>query len=450
MSPMRTPARAGIGVASVAALSAMSTLAATCSGTAEPAVGVGAVVPSSAYNDGNIELVIQGGPFRPAYDIDTSAGSATTQRGAFAAYLTPHDFEGPRVAVDSLTWLGPSALAATLRPGIPAGTYDVAVIDPRGALAELPKAFSSLGSDVTPPSVKILGPQGGTIVNPTAEVPVAFSASDSPGTLAVMRWTVSSPGITPLTGTCPVGPSVTQSTCQFVFVVPQPLLGGQPLNINVSAKDAAGNEGLDVTTLAVGLPPKVTKFLPTEGPAQGGTDITVEGDDFITGTQVLMGGVPIEPGGGTVMDPHHITGRTPIHDPGLFPVVVRTGGASAKADGNFLFVAAPVVLAVSPPSGPTSGGTAVSVVGKGFREATSLRFGSDFGTAAPLLCATLVSPNRIQGYLPPGAGAVSIFALDPVSGTSERPLAFTYLSEDSPDGSSLAVPPCLAADGGAP
>lgn len=441
---MRIPARAWLGVASVGSL-----LAATCSGSPEMALGVTSITPALAYNDHKVDLVIHGGPFRPAYDIDTGDGRAVTQLGAFTAYLAPRDTDGQRVPVDGLTWLSTTALAATLRAGVPEGAYDIVVLDPRGAAGELEDGFSSLGQDVTAPKVTIVEPEGGTVVNPSAEVPVAYTAKDTPGTLGAMRWTVSASGVVPLTGTCPLGPNATESTCRLVFVVPPSLRSGDVLNLNVEAVDAANNLGRDVTTLIVGVSPVVTAVSPLEGPADGSTEISVLGDNFVTGTQVLVGGALIEPNGGTVVDEHHIVGTTPAHDPGTFPIIVRSGGLSARASTPFTFVSQPIILAVTPSSGPPMGGTYVTIVGKGFRDETEIRFGFEFPTSLPLLCPIHVGPNRIEGYVPGGQGAVSVWAKDPVSGTSERPLAFIYLSEDSPDGAAFALPPCLA-DGGVP
>jgi hypothetical protein len=442
---MRIPARAWLGVASVGSL-----LGATCAGTPEAAIGVSSITPAVAYNNHKIELVIHGGPFRPAYDIDTGDGRAATQQGAFTAYLAPKALGGQRVAVNRLTWLSTTALAASLREDVPQGVYDVVVLDPRGVAGELEEGFSSLGRDTTPPNIPTLEPDEGTVVNPSAEVPVVFEAEDAPGTLSTMRWTVSADGVDSITGTCPLGPNTTDYTCRFVFAVPPRLRSGDILKLDVEAVDAAGNSYRDGRTLAVGIAPVVRFVSPLEGPADGNAEIAVEGDNFIPGTQVLVGGVPIEPNGGTIRDEHHIVGKTPAHDPGVFPIFVRTGGVSVKAPEPYTFVAQPLVLAVTPTSGSPAGGTFVTIVGKGFRDDTEIRFGSGFATTAfPLLCPVHVGPNRIEGYAPPGDGLVSIFALDPVSGTSERPLAFTYLTEDSPDASPPMTPPCLA-DGGLP
>ena len=81
---------------------------------------------------------------------------------------------------------------------------------------------------------------------------------------------------------------------------------------------------------------------------------------------------------------------------------------------------------------------------------TVISFGDEFETSVPILCPTLVSPNRIEGFAPPGLGAVAVWAKDPVSGSGNQlDLAFTYLTEDSPDGSSVAAPQTCP-DGGIP
>jgi hypothetical protein len=440
MAAMRISGRATLGVASL--------FATTCSGSTEPAVGVSAVAPASAYNDETVSIVIEGGPFRAAYDIDTSAGRAMTQLGAFTAFLSPTAPSAQRVAVESLTWLSPSALAAVLPSHIAAGVYDVEVRDPRGALALLPQGFVSLGPDVTPPMLSIVEPASGTVVNAGAEVPVAFSADDGPGRLDSMRWQVSSPDIDTLSGTCPLGPDAQQATCRFVFVVPRPAQMGQALNVIVEATDGAGRVGRAQTTLAVGVAPKVTGFSPIEGPAVGGTTITVTGDNFISGSQILVDGLPLWPQGGTVTDNGRtISGTTTAHGPGLFPLAVQTGAIVVKAAAAFEYVGQPQLRAVSPSSGPPGGGTLITIVGKNFRERkTIFGIGPDAESAVELGCLVYVSPNRVQGYAPPGAGAASIFAHDPVGGDDVLPIAFTYLSDDSPD-AATGAPAC---DGGPP
>jgi hypothetical protein len=443
---MRLPARASLGVASL--------LAAACTESTEPAVTITTVTPASAYNDNNVDVQIEGGPFRPEYDIDTTAGTAVPQLGAFTAFLTRHAPRLDQVAVDALMWISPSQIEAVLPLGIAAGSYDVVVRDPRGSLARLPGAFTSLGPDETPPQISIIEPGPGTIVNAQAEVPVAFEADDGAGQLAVLTWTVSLDGVQTLQGTCPLEPNAQKTTCRFNFVVPEPRVTPESLTVDVTATDTASNVGTAQTTLAVGLAPTVQDVSPTIGPASGGTAVTIAGDDFITGTQVFIGDALLEPNGGEVVDAHTIHGTTTVHEPGSYAVTVQTGAEAVKAKDAFVFVGQPQVLIVSPTSGPTAGGAPLTIVGRNFRDQHQTQFsmGATIGDSATLDC-TFVSSNRCECTTMPGSGAVTIFAQDAVSGVGQLLLGYTYLDgqgdagapDEAPDEESDEAP-----DDGAP
>jgi hypothetical protein len=425
-------------------------VAAGCAGNAEPPLTISAVSPASAYNDSTLSIVIEGGPFRPIYDVDTSGASETTELGAFTAFLEPTGGSGVAVAADDLMWLSTTELAADLPANVPPGPYDVEVRDPRGALARKEMSFVSLGPDRAAPTLTIDEPPPGTVVIGGAEVPVAFEADDGPGALDMLLWKVSSIDVT-YSGSCSHAPNVARATCRFVFVAPKPTQPGQPLNILVTAIDSVGNEGQLQTTVSIGVAPVATSFEPYQGPAAGGTALSVQGANFIPGTQVLVGGALLEPGGGTVVSDTLIQGTTPAHDPGLVTVTVRTGSVAVDLPGTFEFVGRPEVLAVSPASGPLAGCAPVAIVGKYFSASAKTRvwFGSDLPTASALQCTDYVSPNRIEGLTPPGSGAVAVFAQDPVSGVGELPLAYTYLDVDTPDGGELGPVACPC-DGGTP
>jgi hypothetical protein len=453
MASMRTPGRASLGVASplVGAL-----VLASCAGSTEPPVAVTAVMPAAAYNDASVSIVIQGGPFRPAYDIDTSGGSTTPELGAFTAFLSLTGGGAEHVVPSSLTWLSTTELAAQLPSGINRGTYDIDVRDPRGRLGALTGGFSSLGPDSTPPAVAIVEPGAGTIVNAQAEVPVAFTANDGLGYLAQLSWSVSSADFKTQSGTCPLDPNAQQATCRFLFMAPAPPpnAAALPLNVVVEAEDTASNVGRAQITLAVGVAPDATSVAPTLGPATGGTFVSVVGANFIVGTQVFVGDQPLQPNGGTVMSAGLIQGTTVGQEPGTYPVMVQTGAASVQA-GTFELIGRPQVLMVSPTMGPPVGGTPVAIVGRYFRKdsgsldgATRIFFGSDRSSAAALCCPVVVSPNRIEGVTPPGAGAATIFAEDAFAGVSQLALSFNYVAPD--DAGPPTSPGCHCADGGAP
>ncbi|MBR0899398.1 IPT/TIG domain-containing protein [Bradyrhizobium tropiciagri] len=85
---------------------------------------------------------------------------------------------------------------------------------------------------------------------------------------------------------------------------------------------------------------------------------------------------------------------------------------------------APAVASISPTSGPTTGGTVVSIAGGSFSTATAVRFGATNATSF-----TIVSSERITAVAPAGTGTVDITVTNP-SGTSfASPVdQFTYVA----------------------
>src|SRR4029077_3580678 len=115
--------------------------------------------------------------------------------------------------------------------------------------------------------------------------------------------------------------------CRFVFTAPRTLQPGQPLNVNISAKDAAENVTHAVATLALGVAPTISQVAPLEGPASGGTEIVITGKSFIPGTQLLVDGVDATVAPQPSDDVSTtLRGRTPPHESGVVVVKVRMGG----------------------------------------------------------------------------------------------------------------------------
>jgi len=83
----------------------------------------------------------------------------------------------------------------------------------------------------------------------------------------------------------------------------------------------------------------------------------------------------------------------------------------------------PIVTAISPSSGPTSGGTGVTITGMDFTGATSVHFGTIAATSV-----TVVDASHITATSPAGTGAVDVTVIAPggTSGTSAAD-QFTYV-----------------------
>jgi hypothetical protein len=401
------------------------------------------VTPAAAYSDAPFSITIVGAGFRPAYDIDTTSGSASIETGGFSAFLAPPRSSGlPRVQATGLAWQSASQLVAEFPTGIAGGSYDVGVHDPRGRDTIKAGAFVSLGRDLTPPVVTILQPASGTLVGADTDVVVSCSADDGAGTVTSFGWTVTDmmTGET-ISASCPVGPSSGRQFCQLAFTPPTPASTLDLLSLDAVAYDRVGLKGSSHSILALAPRSTVTSVEPRLGPMTGGTPIDVEGTNFLDatstdpGTQIVVDGQPIPT---TFVGTTSLIGLAPAHDPGEVPISVITANAETDA-GTFTFIAPAVVRLVSPSSGPPAGGTPVAIVGDNFRDGgTTIWFG---GT--PLACQRFVSPNRIEGFAPSGTGTVGVAALDPVVNGNVLPAGFTYL-----DGAGGGTPPDT--DGGPP
>jgi hypothetical protein len=85
------------------------------------------------------------------------------------------------------------------------------------------------------------------------------------------------------------------------------------------------------------------------------------------------------------------------------------------------------VSSASPSQGPTTGGTVVTITGKGFQSGATVSFGSVQSTAV-----TVSSDTQVQAMSPAeSAGTVAITVTDPTAQSSSLPSAFTYTSGPS-------------------
>jgi hypothetical protein len=147
--------------------------------------------------------------------------------------------------------------------------------------------------------------------------------------------------------------------------------------------------------------PTVSKVSPSTGPTTGGTLVTITGTNFTGATTVLFGSVAGT--NLTVVSPTQITVDSPAQSAGLRNVFVKTPGGKSAAgpgDGFNYVVPPPTVTKVSPSSGPTTGGTLVTITGTNFTGATTVLFGTVAGTNLKVVSATQItvdSPAQSAG-----------------------------------------------------
>ena len=147
----------------------------------------------------------------------------------------------------------------------------------------------------------------------------------------------------------------------------------------------------DTVPASFAAAPTITKVSPNTGSTSGGTVITITGTNLTGATTVLFGTVA-----GTnlkVVSATKITVDSPAQSAGLRNVYVQTpGGKSAAHEADwFTSVVPPTVTKVSPPSGPTTGGTPVTITGTNFTGATTVLFGTVAGTNLKVVSATQIT-----------------------------------------------------------
>jgi hypothetical protein len=151
-------------------------------------------------------------------------------------------------------------------------------------------------------------------------------------------------------------------------------------------------------------PPTVTKLKPATGPVGGGTTVTISGTNFSGVTSVKFGATnatsfTLQ----TIKGVTSISAVAPAEPPGKVDVTVTTPGGTSAISTKDRFSFLPTVTGLSPTSGTSAGGTAVTVTGAGFalgKVATVLKFGTKKGTAVNCTSSTtctVVSPAHEVG-----------------------------------------------------
>jgi hypothetical protein len=170
--------------------------------------------------------------------------------------------------------------------------------------------------------------------------------------------------------------------------------------------------------------PTVSTISPVTGPAAGGTAVTITGTGFLSGAGVTLGGTAAT--NVVVVSATSITAKTPAHAGGAVNVAVtNTDGQSGSLSNGFTYTnPAPTVTAISPVSGTTAGGTAVTITGTGFLAGASVTLG---GTAATNV--TVVSGISITATTPAHtAGAVNVVVTNTDGQSSTLSSGYTYSS----------------------
>ena len=156
-----------------------------------------------------------------------------------------------------------------------------------------------------------------------------------------------------------------------------------------------------------GAAPTVTGIDPTGGPTVGGTLVVILGTNLNGATAVTFGTTSATDF--TITDGASAYATSPDLPAGAYDITVTTpyGTSATSPADQYTTVLLPTVSGVSPSSGPTGGGTSVSVSGSGFTNAVQVYFGF-----SPATTFTINSDTSITATAPAQlAGTVDITVL---------------------------------------
>jgi hypothetical protein len=187
----------------------------------------------------------------------------------------------------------------------------------------------------------------------------------------------------------------------------------------VTNKNGTSTGGPSFTFIAP-PPPSVSAIDPAEGYTLGGTQVTITGTEFLSGSSVTIGGTKAS--AVKVISATEITAKTPAHAAGSAEVSV-TNKAGTSSDGpsfSYLTTPKPAVSSIVPAEGSTSGGTLVTIKGSNFWAGTTVKIGSR------ALAVTVVSETEITAKTPSHAAGSQEVVVSAKNGSSAEGPAFTY------------------------
>ncbi len=174
--------------------------------------------------------------------------------------------------------------------------------------------------------------------------------------------------------------------------------------------------------------PTIVSVTPSTGSAQGGTDITITGTNFAAGATVKVGTTTATPM--RVLNATTILARTPPSATvGTTSVSVTSNEVTVSLPAAFTYSSSPpVITSVTPTTGPTTGGTQLTVDGANF-VGVSVLLGNKTPTAI-----NVQSSSRMLITTPPNtAGPVALSVTNFEGLTGQKNDAFTYQSATATD-----------------
>jgi glucose/arabinose dehydrogenase len=297
---------------------------------------------------------------------------------------------------------------------------------------------NSSGSPSNPaPAVTSITPNSGTINGGTA-VTVT-------GTGFLAGATVS------LGGTAATGVTLVSST-SITATTPAHAAGAVSVMVtNSDAQSGTLTGGYTYNTAPPSNPaPTVTSISPNNGTINGGTAVTIRGTGFLAGATVKLGGTFAT--AVTVVNSTTIAATTPAHLGGTASVVVtNTDAKSGTLNNGYTFTGppppnpAPTVISITPNTGTTNGGTAVTIAGTGFLTGATVKMGGTATTVLAVVNSTLITATAPAHT----AGAVDVVVTNTDTKAGTLTGGYTYTAAPNPAPTVTSINPATGVTTGA-
>jgi Domain of unknown function (DUF1929)/IPT/TIG domain len=322
-----------------------------------------------------------------------------------------HSFDMEQRLVGLSFTAGSGTLTVTAPPNgniAPPGYYMLFLVNSSG-VPSVAKFTQLSGSSSPPaPTVSSISPNSGTISGGTA-VTINGTGFQSGATVKIG-------------GTSATGVNVASSTSITATTAAHSAGSSSVVVTNTDGQSGTLSNGYAYTNPA----PTVTSISPTSGTTSGGTPVTITGTGFLSGATATFGGTAAA--GVTVASSTSITAITPAHATGTVSVVItNTDSQSGTLSNGFNYVVvnpAPTVSSISPASGTSNGGTAVTITGTGFLSGARVTLG---GTAATNVTVQNSTSITATSAVHP-SGTVDVVVSNTDNQTGSLANGYTYTS----------------------
>ncbi len=337
----------------------------------------------------------------------TTGGTKVTITGTDFTNVSKVAFgtkSGTKLSVTSKTSL------TVVTPSQSGQTVDVRVTSSYGTSATNADARFTYGTAPAPtpaPTITSVTPTSGTTAGGTK---LTITGTDLTGTSKVTIGGVDATGLTVVSAT------------QVTLTAPAHAAGAVDI-VLITPGGTVTKTGAFTYVAPAPAAPTMTSVAPTSGTTAGGTKLTITGTNLTGTSKITVGGTNVADL--VVVSATQVTATSPAHAAGVVDVVLTAPGGSVTKTGAFTYTppapAAPTITSVAPTSGPTAGGTKLTITGTNLTGTSKVTVGGSNATDLVVVSATQVTVTSP----PHAAGAVDIVLTAP-GGTVTKPGAFIY------------------------